>query len=142
MPSKRHELSLASRIENIPVIMAFIVEAAGHFNFDKHAIFDIRVAVEEACTNIIDYSYEGLDEGKIDILIEENEGDFVVLIKNYGKPFDPGTVNAPELASSLEEMKIGGLGIHFMKQLMDKVSYDYTDGVGTLTMVKKSTNRS
>ncbi|MBF0565308.1 MAG: ATP-binding protein [Nitrospirae bacterium] len=132
-----YELSLASKIDNIPVIIAFIVEAAGFFRLDKHSLFDVRVSVEEACTNIINYSYEDSEEGNIDILIEKGKCDFVVLIRNYGKPFDPDTVDTPDMSSPLEDRKIGGLGIYFMKQFMDKVSYEYKDGVGTLTMVKK-----
>lgn len=134
-----HELSIASKIDNIPVIIAFIVEVAGFFKLDKHSLFDVRVSVEEACTNIINYSYEESEDGTIDILIEKGKCDFVVLIKNYGKPFDPGTMDTPDLSSPLEERKIGGLGIYFMKQFMDNVSYEYKDGVGTLTMVKHCT---
>ncbi|MBF0342681.1 MAG: ATP-binding protein [Nitrospirae bacterium] len=86
-------------------------------------------------------NYEETEEGKIDILIEKCNVDFVASAISYGKPFSVDDAPTPDLLSSLENRKIGGLGVYFMKQLMDQVSYVYKDGVGTLTMTKYSKNR-
>jgi serine/threonine-protein kinase RsbW len=131
-----YETSVDCEIKSIPVILDFVGEVLDILGFDKRFSFDVKVAVDEACTNIISYSCEGAD--KIDISIAKDIRDFVVAIKNYGKPFDPDTAAAPDIESPLEQRRVGGLGIFFMKQLMDKIDYEHKDGLNVLTMVKYS----
>ncbi|MBF0553893.1 MAG: SpoIIE family protein phosphatase [Nitrospirae bacterium] len=130
-----YDRSFDCKIDNIPIILDFIGEAAGSLGFGGSFAFDVKVAVDEACTNIIDYNCAvGC---KIDISVETNGQDFIVAIKNCGEPFNPTTVKPPDISLPLEERQIGGLGIFFMKQLMDKIDYESKDGLNTLTMVKR-----
>ena len=98
---------------------------------------NMNLALEEAVVNVMNYAYP---EGTIgDILIEAatTETQLVFTIKDSGTPFDPTQVEDPDTTLSIEDRPIGGLGIFLVKQLMDSVTYNYTDGFNILTLKKK-----
>ena len=74
-------------------------------------------------------------EGTIEISCLRRDEDVIVVIKDTGKPFDPTSVQLPDLDAGLEERKIGGLGVYFMKTLTDEVMYEYRDGKNVLRLV-------
>lgn len=131
------ELEIEGKLENLSLIGDFIGDTMRSFGLDNHKIFDVQMAVDEACTNIIEYGYTE-EVGMIDIICLRRGGDIMVIIKDEGKQFDPTTVQPPDLNASLEERKTGGLGIYFMKKLMDEVKYEFKDGKNVLTMVVSS----
>src|SRR5688500_8344754 len=103
----------------------------------EETIFDVNVAVDEACTNIIEHAYSPDEDGTIEIrckLLGENK--CAVLIKDHGKPFDQSRRVQVDTTSSLEERKPGGLGLFFIRALVDEIYYEYKDGYEILTMVK------
>ena len=133
------ELEIEGKLENLSLIGDFIGDTMRSFGLDNHKIFDVQMAVDEACTNIIEYGYANANEvGTIDIACQRKGEEIVVVIKDRGKPFDPTSVQPPDLNASLEERKTGGLGIYFMKKLMDEVKYEFKDGKNVLTMVVSS----
>ena len=100
-------------------------------------VFEVQTAVDEACTNIINYAYSE-EGGIITIICEIQDNDLVVSIWDRGKPFDPFSVPPPDLEADLDERKIGGLGIYLMKKFMDDISYSFDAEKGnTLVMRKK-----
>lgn len=131
------ELEIEGKLENLSLIGDFIGDTMRSFGLDNHKIFDVQMAVDEACTNIIEYGYTE-EVGMIDIICLKRGVDIMVIIKDEGKQFDPTTVQPPDLNASLEERKTGGLGIYFMKKLMDEVKYEFKDGKNVLTMVVSS----
>src|SRR5262249_30235504 len=95
------------------------------------------VAVDEACTNIINYGYAPDEEGIIEIfckMLDENRA--AVLIKDQGKPFDQTREVHPDTTSKSEDRQPGGLGRYFMRELLDEIYYECKDGYEILTMVK------
>ncbi|MBF0318364.1 MAG: SpoIIE family protein phosphatase [Nitrospirae bacterium] len=128
--------SVECEIKSIPVILNILGEVLQDQGYDNHFSFDVKVAVDEACTNIINYSCTG--NGKIEISIENNNRAFIVAIKYPGQRFAPDDASTPDIDSPLEQRRIGGLGIFFMKQLMNKIDYVHTNGVNVLTMTKYS----
>ena len=134
----RFELEIESKLENLAVIADFITDSMREFGLADPKIFEIQMAVDEACTNIINYGYT---VGMINISCWRRDEDVIVVIKDRGKPFDPTSVPPPDLDASLEERKIGGLGVYFMKTLVDEVKYEFKDGKNVLTMVVKASAR-
>ena len=130
------ELEIESKLENLAVIGDFITGSMREFGLADRKIFEIQMAVDEACTNIINYGYT-VDVGMINISCRRRDEDVIVVIKDRAKPFDPTSVPPPDLDASLEERKIGGLGVYFMKTLVDEVKYEFKDGKNVLTMVVK-----
>ncbi len=130
----RFELKVVGILENLSLIGDFISDSMIASGLDARKIFEVQLAVDEACTNIIKYGYTD-ETGTIDIICCMRNGEFVVVIKDEGKPFDPTSVQPPDLNASLEERQIGGLGVHLIKSMMDEVRYEFIDGKNVLTMV-------
>ncbi|MEA3488609.1 MAG: ATP-binding protein [Euryarchaeota archaeon] len=130
------ELEIDSKLENLAVIGEFIRDAMHELGLADRKIFGVEMAVDEACTNIINYGYT-VDVGLINITCRRKDEDVIVVIKDRGKPFDPTSVPPPDRDASLEKRKIGGLGVYFMKTLVDEVKYEFRDGKNVLTLVVK-----
>ncbi len=130
----RFELKVVGILENLSLIGDFISDSMIASGLDARKIFEVQLAVDEACTNIIKYGYTD-ETGTIDIICCTRNGELVVVIKDEGKPFDPTSVQPPDLNASLEERQMGGLGVHLIKSMMDEVRYEFIDGKNVLTMV-------
>jgi anti-sigma regulatory factor (Ser/Thr protein kinase) len=100
-------------------------------------VFEVQTAVDEACTNIMKYAYSEKG-GTITITCEIQGNDFVVTIRDKGKPFDPSSVPQPDLEAALDKRKIGGLGIYLMKKLVDNVNYSFNAEKGNTLVMRKT----
>jgi len=136
----RTDLKIEGKLENLSHIGDFICDSMREFGLSTRRILDVQMAVDEACTNIIEYGYAN-EVGTIDIACQRKGKEIVVVIRDKGKPFDPSSVQPPDLNASLEERKTGGLGIYFMKTLMDEVKYEFKKGKNVLTMVVRLQRR-
>jgi anti-sigma regulatory factor (Ser/Thr protein kinase) len=102
--------------------------------FGKKEARRIILAVDEACSNIIKYAYEGDHEKTIDLSIVVGNEELRITLRDSGKKADVSKI-APR---KLEEVRPGGLGTHFMNSLFETVDYDTSGKQGTvLTLVKK-----
>ncbi len=132
----RYVLTITSRPENLARLAEFIAEVAANFGLTDQEAYNIQMAVDEAVTNIIEHAYEGA-EGPIEITAERRSDDFVVTLRDHGQPFDPEMVAEPDINAPLEERGIGGLGLYFMRKLMDEVTFRFgEDGWNELTMIR------
>ena len=96
------------------------------------------VVVEELVLNIVDYSHSEY----LDIEILRDEKSITLRIHDAGMPFNPLEREMPDLTLPMEDRPIGGLGIFMVIKYMDSVTYDYTGGENTLTLVKNLTTQS
>lgn len=101
------------------------------------ALADMQVALDEVLTNVIDYGYTDDAEHKIGIRLQVIDDVLEAMIEDDGAPFDPLASTAPDLDASLQERRVGGLGIHFVKKLMTEVTYDRTGGRNRLVLTKR-----
>jgi serine/threonine-protein kinase RsbW len=96
--------------------------------------FAIQLCLEEAVANIIMHGSAKDDLSEITIEVERNGGTLVARIEDTCCEFDPAQVPAPSLASSLEEAKVGGFGIHLMRIFATGMNYERRDGRNRLTL--------
>jgi serine/threonine-protein kinase RsbW len=87
------------------------------------SIFEMNLALDELFTNIISYGFADCGEHtiKVDISIEDDVLD--MRIEDDGVPFNPLESETPDFQCDVETCKIGGLGIHLIKKLMDDIRY-------------------
>jgi serine/threonine-protein kinase RsbW len=116
-------LKIQSKTEKLILVREFISEAARKFGFDNESVNKITLAVDEACTNIIKHAYEFSPSQEIDLKVKMNDGEFVVVITDKGKSFDPQQIKVPNMREYLSHYQKGGLGMHLMRSLVDKVEY-------------------
>jgi serine/threonine-protein kinase RsbW len=97
---------------------------------------DLRLAVEEVCTNIIQHAYGGRP-GPIRIDFRESGSRYLITIEDQAEPFDPSSAPAADLSSGWEERRPGGQGWHLVKNVVEEVRYERTAAPGNrLTLVK------
>jgi anti-sigma regulatory factor (Ser/Thr protein kinase) len=130
-------LKVTSDLKNLESICRFVAGAASDMGMDDDTLYDLQLAVDEACTNVIDYAYQGRSGLPLTVECAEEDGKCVVVIRDCGRPFDPARVQAPDLTSPLSRRQVGGLGIYLMRKLMDDVRFRFDAGTGNeLTMTK------
>lgn len=118
-------------------IRSFVAKAARNAGLDDKAVYAVQLAVDEACTNIIDYAYCGESEQEIKVNCEITRDALRITIQDEGKPFDIDTVAPPDLDVPLAERQVGGLGIHLIKNLMDEVDHKSMGERGNFLTLKK-----
>jgi serine/threonine-protein kinase RsbW len=101
-------------------------------------IYSVQLAVDEACTNIIQHAYSNKSKGQILIqcMLSSENNQFIVTITDWGKSFDPKIVPKPDTESNLNERKEGGLGLFLINKFMDSVKYTSAQNMNKLVMVK------
>jgi serine/threonine-protein kinase RsbW len=147
---KGHTLTVPGRYDQIQVICQFVSAGARSAGLDEDAVFHLELCCDEASTNIIEHAYGAENVGQITASFEVNSQEFRLTLRDDGRPFDPDTVPEPKLLHDEEDskdvalgdimnsLKVGGLGIHFMRELMDEVHYSFNGKHGnTLLLVKK-----
>ena len=130
-------LIVPARYDRIKQICAFVVEAAEMAGLDESGVFHCQIAVDEACTNIIEHGYEGEDRGHIEVICVASPEALKIDLRDQAQPFDVSQVPEPQLNLSLDETRVGGLGIYFMKKMMDDVAYSHENGTNSLVLIKR-----
>jgi len=96
--------------------------------------FAVQLCLEEAVANIIMYGGAREDPLEIAVELERNGGNLVARIEDNGRQFDPTRAPAPVPARSLEEAKVGDVGIHLMRSFASGMDYERRDGRNRLTL--------
>ncbi len=130
-------LTVPGRYDRLEQVCQFVAAAAAAAGLDASASSHCQLAVDEACTNIIEHGYGGEDRGDIRLLCDPSPGELVITIQDTAQPFDPSAVPVPDLSAPLDEMRIGGLGLFFMREVMDAVEFSYTAEGNTLVLIKR-----
>ncbi|MBA4417340.1 MAG: ATP-binding protein [Syntrophus sp. (in: bacteria)] len=126
-----------AQLENLEELVEFVSHCAREKGFEQKRVSEIEIAAEEAFVNIINYAYRHMGSaGDIEVQcgFEDSER-FIIEITDSGIPFNVLNVAEPDISSDVSHRKIGGLGIFFMKKLMDEVCYKYIEGKNVLTLV-------
>ena len=115
----------------------FAAQAAKDAGMDDTEVYAVELAVDEACSNIIEHAYGVENGGEIECTCTAANDCLTVILRDHGKPFDPSSVAEPNLSSGLEKRPPGGLGVYLIRQLMDEVRFESLGEAGNLlTMVK------
>lgn len=132
---KEYKLEISAEERNLEKVRDFITKVGGRVGFSMGDINSIKLALDEACSNIIRHAYQG-GKGKIQIRIIEEEGVFSIIIADQGRPFDVTKLHTPDLYEYVEAGKKGGLGLWMINKLMDEVVYTPVNGGNQLRLTK------
>ncbi|HSN76644.1 MAG TPA: ATP-binding protein [Anaerolineae bacterium] len=132
------ELTVSSDLDGLPQVIDFVRQASLVAGLSDDAVFACELAADEACTNIIEHAYAGRSDGVIRVSCSTENGAFVVQFYDQGVTFDPTRIREPLLTEELAQRPLGGLGMHFMRSLMDEVRFEFDPVAGNmLTMTKR-----
>lgn len=128
--------SFPGNYSSLAKIGDFIRKIATDAGFESFAVYSIEMAVDEACSNIIEHAYGGEGKGKIQCTCTVTGQSLTIALQDTGKSFDPSAVDEPNLSDNLEERQAHGLGLFFIRQWMDDVHFESNGTQNTLIMVK------
>ncbi len=128
-------LEIPADENNLSEVRDFIADVCLKAGFSKRETNNTKLAMDEACTNIIKHAYRD-KVGTIRIDVQAEPGKVEINIFDRGKPFDWSGVKAPDLQKYVEIGKKGGLGVYLMNRLMDDLDYQTSESGNRLYMVK------
>lgn len=133
-------LTFPGQFESLAAISEFVTDAARAAGLDACAVDAVQLAVDEACSNIVEHAYGSEGRGDIECTCHVNDDGLTIILRDHGRPFDPSLVPEPNPYPNLDDETCtgGGLGLYFMRQLMDEVRFDFApDSGNVVTMVKR-----
>jgi len=128
---------LPNDIMEVPKLNTFVDEVCETVGLSPEEAAKVKVAIEEAVVNVMNYAYPPGQRGDVTIEAASNDVRLKFTIIDSGKPFDPTVQAAADTTLSAKERRIGGLGIHIVRQMMDSINYERKDNFNVLTLRKK-----
>ena len=133
----QNHLTLPNDVQEVPQLNAFVDEVCETAGLDMSTTMKINLAIEEAVVNVMNYAYPQGSKGDVTIEAKSDGKEMTFIITDTGKPFDPTAKPEVDITLSAEDRAIGGLGIHLIRQIPDRINYERTDGHNILTLIKK-----
>lgn len=131
------DLVVTSDLQQLPRVIEYVRQACSVAGLNEDDCFACELATDEACTNIMEHAYQGRSNGRILVSCWWTQHRFFIRFHDHGVAFDPDLVKAPLLEGDLSQREIGGLGLHFMRSLMDEIHFEFDEVTGnTLTMAR------
>lgn len=130
------KLELENKIERLEFVRESVEEFGKRNSIPKEIVGSVNLILEELFVNIVKYAYEDDKEHIIEIHMNEDDGKLKIQIADDGKAFDPFKKEDPDTDLSAEERDIGGLGIYFVKTMMDEYLYRRIMGKNVITLYK------
>jgi anti-sigma regulatory factor (Ser/Thr protein kinase) len=139
--SQSHSLIVQAYYDNLDIVRDYIGRIAEDCGMSLKDIYAVQLAVDEACTNVIEHAYGGECDKSIDLYCEVTPEALIIRLHDHGEPFNPLEVPQPNFEVPIEQRDNGGLGLYLMRQLMDEIQFSFIPGEAvcdnTLTMIKK-----
>lgn len=141
MDNPSAKLVVASDPKHLSSIRDFVKDAADKVGFSETEMEEIRLAVDEACANIMIHGY-GHSEGSLIITADFLEDRLIIRIVDQAKKYDPlSSARSADLDAPLEERVLGGMGVILMKQGTDTLEYNYTENNENMLIMSKFHHR-
>ncbi len=138
----KKELTVPGYFKNLDKVGEFIKQAATQARLDDQALYAIEMAVDEACTNIIEHAYGGEGKGSIHLTCQVKKDGLQVVICDQGAPFDPSQVPDLNTQAPLHEREEGGMGLFFIRRLVDRYEFKFGTPQGNELLLFKRRGQS
>ena len=130
-------LLIKNDVHEVSKFSAFMKSVMEKMGVETSLARKLRLAVEEAVVNVIDYAYPAGQEGDIEVRMMFDGETLKTVIIDSGVAFDPTAKEKADTSLSIEDRQIGGLGILLVRELMDSINYERAEGQNFLTLIKK-----
>lgn len=129
----RLTVSIPSHPVYLRALRGFFTHLLTALAFHDDEMTRIVLAVHEACANIIEHGYQGDPSQRIDLTVLITTDMVTIDIRDYGRKPQRESLHP----RALDDVRPGGLGMHFMQSIMDSVTYDLSLDIGTLVRMTK-----
>ena len=135
---QKFTLHVPSSTQNLALIREFVNSIGAQAGLGEDDVAKLELAVDEACTNVIEHAHKGDLSKDVVVRAEFDERTLRIEVVDSGRGFDPSTLPQDDVKSLVHDRKSGGLGLRVMRTLMDEVSYEIVPGASNrLRMVKR-----
>ena len=131
------EITVVNQGSELARVAGFLDRLGAERQLAPEVVADMQVALDEVLTNITKYAYTDNAEHKIHICIRVLDDVLEAVIEDDGVPFNPLAIPAPDVSTPLRERRVGGVGIHFVRSLMDGVAYDRAGERNRIVLTKR-----
>ena len=129
-------ITIPSTTRYLGAVRRFVEAHAQELGFSANDIEELKLAVDEACTNVINHAYSGNEYGTVELSISKDTEKFTVIIRDKGRAFDTESYHMPDLRGSVQKRRGGGYGVFIMRNLMDDVHYQSHGDTNEVRLVK------
>ena len=136
----RKSLVLSNDTSEVPRLNDFVAEVCQTVGLESIVAMQVKLAIEEAVVNVMKYAYPQGTRGDVTIEAVSNDVRLKFTIIDSGKPFDPTVLPEVDTTLPAKERRIGGLGIHIVRQFMDSINYERSGNLNILTIRKNLTD--
>lgn len=136
MPRSTHTLTVPASTESLEAVRRFVAARAAAAHLPDATVEQVKLAVDEACTNVVKHAYRGQDGETFNVAVIVEPQRFTVRIRDTGLAFNPGDYHQPDLQQAVRARRRGGLGVHLIRRLMDQVEYRTQGNVNEVCLVK------
>ena len=133
----RRVITLDNDVEQVSDLAAFVDKVCSRVDFDTATSVQLNLAIEEAVVNVMKYAYPVGIRGEIRVEVLVNDKQLQFVISDEGSPFDPTVTADVDTSLGTSERRIGGLGIHLVRKMMDSVEYQRMGNRNVLTLTKR-----
>ncbi len=133
---KIHTLSVDSSTKHLSEVRDFVAAHAQNYGLTEKEISEIRLAVDEAYTNIIKHAYKNSPENPVKIEVGTDSKKLWISILDKGESFKPEEYKAPDILKRIKNKQRGGMGVFLIQKLMDQVQYNRKGNMNEIRMVK------
>ena len=139
MPAPTLTLTLKNDLSELVRIAEAIEEHGEAHGWPAKWILNLNISLDELITNIVSYGYGDSGDHEIHVTVADRNGSLVTVVEDDGIAFDPFTAAPePDLDASVEERRIGGLGVYFVKTLMDEATYERLGDRNRITLTQRT----
>ena len=132
------EIRILSQPRYLCVVRAAVQAALIKYGFEDETCGRIMLAVDEAVTNVIRHGYDLADDQPIWVKLKPSDGEgrdgFTIVVEDRARQVEPGSIRGRDL----DQLKPGGLGVHIIREVMDRVEYTARDGGGMRLLMAKA----
>jgi serine/threonine-protein kinase RsbW len=132
-PAKKFSLVIGNTIAEMTKVAEFIEQFGTAHDIPQAIVNDLNLCLDELLNNTISYGYDDKAPHSIVVELALTDSLLIAEIKDDGTPFDPREATPAAIDNTLQSRKVGGLGLQFVKALMDDISYER---IGRLNVVK------
>jgi len=127
----------AAYLESLQDFRGFIKDHCTNLpGINDEVLYDLQLAVDEACTNIITHGYAGLNPGSIILDLELDPDKLMICLTDFGHAFEPSSAPIPDAEAPIETRELGGFGLFFIQQSVDEISYQVTEDGNKMILTK------
>jgi serine/threonine-protein kinase RsbW len=136
-PAATRDLLIRNDLAELERLAASVRDFCREHGVDDEACHDLLLAMDESVSNTIRHGYIDRDPHEIRVRVGLENRDLFLEVEDDARPFNPLEVPEPDVSRPVEERPLGGLGIHLLRQLMNRLEYRHENGRNILRVTRR-----